>query len=463
MPADSPHNPTPEAAPQPSPDVHRASKTMAAVLARGRDRLNESFAFARHMHPRLDQAAFSSNFLEMGEALLERIQADGIIAAADQTDDASDPAVAAAVARVDEFIFTLFEQTALLCGKGFLAGRAGGARVPGFADRWLRLLVATADLCLENPRRHLAVTGNALLRMLRKPAIDAEAWLTDWIAFAREHARIDSPRTQSEDKSMDDASVALTADERFELAGFVIAWRSGLAELRYTALDSARKLARYSAAAGRAALGLGIELARDPEAKAKNETMAVIDRMADNPWRTPQDALREMQTPSKSEGSADSARANAPVLRRLGAFAGFDGLFLRPPEVVWSIEGPLCDDRESLYLLHVDAFGHAFRRVRLAEFDADDLDRADDHAGVSEPDQKYQPTLKLKDGVVILKSADGETRYDVPQLKEVTSWVDVDGHTLYATTATSHMIYVIGLPGVVRCSGDSRPASESAS
>ena len=138
-------------------------------------------------------------------------------------------------------------------------------------------------------------------------------------------------------------------------------------------------------------------------------------------------------------GENDSAaKPPGPVLRRVGAFAGFGGEFVRPPEARWAAPGPLLDDRESRYVLHIDVFGHAFRPVRLA----------DEHPGESRSGEKPAPdsTLSLKDGVVVAGSGAGEKRYDAPQLKRASSWTSYGNHSLVATLPGSHMVYVIGFP-----------------
>ncbi|MEQ9364591.1 MAG: hypothetical protein RIF32_10125 [Leptospirales bacterium] len=429
------------------------SESLAAILERERDRLNERFAVARHMHPRLDEASFVANFLDLSEALVASIAGRGAGPAHDE------PAPKATAAELDDLVRALFDQTAWLCGKGFLTGAGGaaaGPRVPGFPDPWRKLVLATPALGLRNPRRHLAATGNALLQLLRTPGANLDLMLNEWPAFAHHHAerppaRAGIPACVAAASNTD--ATPLTPGDLFELAGRVIAWRAGMAGLRSNALKSARRLASHTEAAACAALGV-IGPATEVPAGLAGRVNALIDCLAANPWRTPADALAILGGAQAGPGTPPPI---TPVLRRLGAFAGFDGLFVRPPEVLWSAHGPIFDDREGLYILDADVFGHAFRRVRLDDFEAEDLERGAGDAAVEflnpssaargPGDEKTARRLSLADGVVVLESGTEQPeRYEAPQLKNAAHWTSVGGHSLYATIPTSHLVYVIGFP-----------------
>ncbi len=374
------------------------SPDLAAILARRRDALNGLFARARLLYPRLqDESWFVSSFSYQAEELLRAIQAN---------DEMHRPGQDA----VDELIQALFEQTLVLCGKNYLANSAtGGARLPEFPELWRRMLTAAPQLALAAPGRHLASIANALTRALQTENVDAAAFCTEWLAFAKPRRRI--------------------SIDVFEQAGCVIAWRHGMALFRSAALSAAAALCRKDPVAACASLGLNAAEIQD----AAEQTPALIEALAANPWRTPADAL-DLSGGARS----DAAKTRPPVLRRVGAFAGFGGEFVRPPEALWTARGPLFDDRESLYVLHIDVFGHAFRPVRL-----EDQDLGESWTGANPTGDS---ALSLQDGVVVADAGAGERRYDAPQLKGASSWTTFGNHSLLATLPDSHMVYVIGFP-----------------
>ena len=396
--------------------------------------MNQAFAFARHLYPRLDEEVFVANFLNLTEPLLAQLDSGG--AQARPTTD-----------QIESMVFTLFEQSAVLCGKGFLGGPAGSTglgRYPEFQPGFKKLLHELPALTLAFPRAHLANCGNALLNVLQTPGAKTDVWLQNVVALYKRYFHTTyEPAATEQAKQRGDY-------ENFRRAGTVLAWRAGLAQLRPAALaaiqaacaasddstasndttDSVQMRARFIMLAA-----LGVPQPENvPAEKATLQLNEILARLERNPWQRP---VEKSGAISREQTQAESAQKQGPVLRRPGAFAGFDGIFVRPPEVLWSAHGPIFDDRDNLYLLHADIFGHVFRKVRLDDFENEDLDQTR---------LSGDAPLELRDGIVIMRGTAGEQRFAAPQLKNARSWTAFGAHTLCATVPTSHMVYVIGFP-----------------
>lgn len=287
------------------------------ALAAGRERYNAQFRLARHRAKQLDANAFLT--------LLR---------------DSLGPAVdAAAAAGGDSVVVT----DALLD----LAFATHG-RPPAGLDR---LLPALARFVAAEPRRVPVAMANALLH------VQSSDWVTTMTTVA--------PSLSTVDELLD--------------VGAVAAWRHGLAALRTSALEAAR---RVSPSVLTAVLGT-----------------SDVDALVVDPWFTGEDlGLR--------------------VVRRVGAFRGFGGTFVRPPRVFTSHGQWHASDGTDTWRLHVDRFGTSIRRVG--------------HVPRDEPTSGL--TLS-RHGTV---QYDGKS-LDVPALAGASSWATV-GNTLAATTPWTHAI-----------------------
>jgi hypothetical protein len=126
-------------------------------------------------------------------------------------------------------------------------------------------------------------------------------------------------------------------------AAKVPAWRAGLAHYRASALDLCRRLAPPVAIA---ALGLpGVTLDRD-------EIDTLIHQLLADPWLDPKVAL---------QGKPDAQHLK--LVGRVGAFRGFGGTFIRPPQITAPGGQFVASDGEQHWLLHADLFGATLHRL----------------------------------------------------------------------------------------------------
>jgi hypothetical protein len=243
-----------------------------------------------------------------------------------------------------------------------LAGRRG-------VDGIWPLLRAVLPFVAAAPRRVPVSLANALQHLGSAPAGRQGDWIDTMVALAG--------RARGVDELLD--------------AGAVAAWRCGLARLRASALDVAARL--------RAEL-LGIALG--------TSSTVDIDRLAADPWFDP--------------GSAGSRELR--VVRRVGSFRGFGGVFARPPLVSTSDGAWYATDGTDAWRVYADRFGFDYRRV--AEL----------------PDAGQNDGLVL-DGGRVVDSAGGRP-LEVPELGEASSWASCGG-TLAATTPWTHGILFVGV------------------
>ncbi len=223
--------------------------------------------------------------------------------------------------------------------------------VARWPDGYPAALRAVAGFAGREPRRVPVAIGNALHHVVAAP----EGRPADWIATLSRLAR-----------SCPDVPTLLDA-------AAVAAWRCGVAQLRASALATAARLS--PSLRGVALLMPGVD---DGE----------LARIAADPWypRTP------------------------GLLRRVGAFRGFGGVFARPPLVSWADGGWYATDGDGCWRVYADRFGVAFRRVEA------------------------MPPPAVASASVAL-----------PELAEVTSSAVADG-VLAATTPYTHAVLFVALP-----------------
>jgi hypothetical protein len=231
------------------------------------------------------------------------------------------------------------------------------------ADGVWPLLATLAPFVAAAPRRVPVAVANALHHLSTSPTGRPAEWVAAMGALGG--------RT-------DDVAELLEA-------GSVAAWRCGLAQLRRSAVEVAR--------------GLRPELL---EVTLPGLSTMDIPRLAVDPWLDP------------------AARPGLRVVRRVGAFRGFGGVFRRPPTVSVSDGHWYASDGDGAWRVHADRFGVAFRRIGALP--------APGGAG----------NLSLSHGRV---SADGAV-LDVPELAEASSWASC-GDTLAATTPYTHGILFV--------------------
>lgn len=271
------------------------SAPFARVLAAGRPQFNARVVEAKRRTPSFDPEAFAA-FLQSG--------VDGVVAAVDAV--APDRTTAVAV--------IAYEMALALVAQG----HAGPNARQRFVDRvWIELAPLLAKRVAEAPGEVLAALNNAAFNLGKISERCGEAWLSHMQALAGQA----------------DSVPQLLA------LGQVLAWRSGAAHLRASALATADQLPEALALA---AFG----------AEGQTSWAAVREKWLVNPWWSPQ-----------------RGTGQAPQGQEIGAFTGFGGSFPQPPEVRPCTEGFWVKSADRYSLLMADVWGAVLHPATAEEFE----------------------------------------------------------------------------------------------
>lgn len=213
---------------------------------------------------------------------------------------------------VRETVDVLYQFSLDLLGKGLFA------RYPALLEGWRQALPGLAPALAADPRLFAGSVTNALHKLSSTPGARPEEWIQGLLTLG---------------PACSDAAQLLEA-------GKVLAWRSGLAQFRQGALAVTRTLPPEIALA---ALGV-------PGADPSNFS-GLIDQLEADPWLAPQEVLQP--PPSRQ----------LRLVSRPGAFRGFGGLFVRPPQVLSVGADLYVTDGQDAFSLHADRFGAVFQRV----------------------------------------------------------------------------------------------------
>ncbi len=314
------------------------------LLRAHRSHFNQRYAAARQRWPHLDPADFSLFLRDQFSPLIHAI-------ATIAPDHATGPAHAA---------YDLGLQ--LVAEK--LAGPS--ARDPLINSLWAATLPLIAPLIARDAHRLIGGLCNLAHHVASTPDSRRDFWLSRLGSLG--------PRA--------------TSVEQLILIAQLLAWRSGLAHVRRSALESSSAL---------------------PASLA----LAALDAPPHSSW--PETQSNHLQNPWYGYNPDFQLILPASASRRIGAFRGLGGCFVSPPLVSTSGEHVLVRSGDETWLLAVDVFGATFHRASPAE--SADL-----------------PALNLKSLV-------GSLRDFVPPEHTPTSCA-VTAHTFALTTAQSHCILV---------------------
>lgn len=270
------------------------SDAFVEVLRSGRAELNARFSEARRQHRDLDADVFR-RYLE--STVNPWVEATHTVA--------SD--------RVAAVVMAAYEVGLELVGLRLVGP---GERQQLLAEGLRRLLPAAAETAAADP--HLAITslGNALHQLLAMPGARAEEWIDRLQALA--------PR-------VDDLPTLLRL-------GQVLAWQSGLAHYRTSALEIAHEL-------------------------PKDLALEAFGASTDAEWRTVAESFEDRWSRPQ--------RLGLPyVAHELGAFRGFGGDFLEPPKLSVCGDSWLVRSGGDAWLLIADAYGATLHRAMREEIAA---------------------------------------------------------------------------------------------
>lgn len=279
--------------------------------------------------------------------------------------------------RLADVVMAAYDSALELVGQN-LAGP--GAREPFVEEAWRRVVPKIAALVAREPSRVIASVCNAAHQLACTPGARPAQWIEVMEALGPECADV----------------------EIFLTLGQVAGWRAGLAHFRKSALTAAGALPENLA---RAAVG------------AKAPWPEQREKLFRNPWHDP----------AAPEGGPEGGGLR--VVGQAGAFRGFGGLFVEPPEVAASGEHFLIRSGNDCWLLTADLFGATFHRAAPDEFE------------VARRQQCLPAGLQVTGARVIL---DGQPA-GIPALGAPTS-VAANDTTLAVTGRFTHSIALAALP-----------------
>jgi hypothetical protein len=335
---------------------------LAEALKQGRDRFNTKFAIARRSYPSLEADAFADHLRGAVEPIINAVYK----VRPDKTDDVVD---------------ALYDISLDLMSKGLIGERS---RYPAIIKSWNELFVTLPNLLAHDARLFAGAVSNAVYNLSTATGARPTFWID----------------------SMKQIGTLCPNPQIFLDAGKVLAWRSGMAHYRASALD--------------ACLNLGAEIARKALwiADSALPVEAVVERLKNDPWLAP-GGVKEGGGWKKSLKQVGYA----------GAFRGFGGTFVSPPEVSLSEGEFILFDNENCWMLTADVFGATLHRMGT------DLPKVDS---------------KTKSNLVIdKKGRASKEQYQAvfPHLADATSWAS-NATTLAVTIPLSHSVYLIALTDV---------------
>lgn len=280
--------------------------------------------------------------------------------------------------RVDETVEALYDISLELTGKSYF-GRE--TRHTALVTAWRKLFPRLAFLLAAEPAPFATAVTNAVYNL----SSTASARPTFWI-----------------DAMAGIGSLCRDVASFLE-AGKVLAWRAGLAHYRQSALEA---LKRIEPGLARVALAL-------PESSSASiET--IVEQLMLDPWLAP------------AAAESGHRERHLRIVSVVGAFRGFGGLFVSPPEVALSDGELVAFDNENCWAITADLFGATFHRIgnSLPEID------------------KQQPTgFKIDKSGLVTK----DSRSAALALLAEASSTASNETTLAVTIPHSHSVYLIAL------------------
>lgn len=279
--------------------------------------------------------------------------------------------------KIEEIASVLYDLSLDLFACGCFGGQR---RYPLVSAAWERLLPRLGPVLAASPRRVAAGISNALFHLTAQKGAGEGVWL----------------------KTMQNLAPVCRDPDTFLRAGQVAAWKAGMAQYRQTALTVCKSLpARL----------VNLIFERPNGANTEADKERLIEKLSRNPWYDP--------TWNRGNGPAD-----LEVVRRVGGFSGFDGLFNTPPNVKSAGGRIFLYDDVHHWVLQADAFGVSLHR-----------------AGSGPPDGRTARVGGFRidrNGKVHYRGA----VFHFPQLRGWSSAVSVR-HTLVVCLPCSHYAYVL--------------------
>jgi hypothetical protein len=280
---------------------------------------------------------------------------------------------------VDEVLLTLYEFSLDLMSKGMLGAET---RYPALLRGWNQIFAQFPHLLAQDPAKFAGSISNALYNLSINQNTRPDFWINEMLSLGWNCSDV----------------------QAFLEVGKIVAWRSGMAHYREGALDACLTM---DAKLARAALCIN---------DGSDTPMEVIvEKLQQDPWIAPWAASQEGQ-----------GNKRLKIASIVGAFRGFGGLFITPPEVFLSGSDFYVFDNEYCWLMTADLFGATLHRIG---------------AYIPEPDKTKQQEFKIdKSGRV--SRADYQMIF--PEL-ETPSSCAANETTLAVTVPISFGVYLVAL------------------
>lgn len=278
--------------------------------------------------------------------------------------------------KVDATTQTLFDLSLELFSEKLLGPDSSEPAIP---DAWRILLPQIPRLVARDPRRVAASVTNAVHQMGHQSGPRPEEWISHMAGLA---------------PGCDDVNLFLQI-------GKVVAWIAGCPQYRQDALQITRSLP----------LEILVSLLGCDERISHRQIVQAIDALVANPWRPLSMAFEEPE--------AQQIR----IVRRAGAFRGFEGPFLRPPTVATVGSQLVASDGHDCWTMYADVYGCVFVRCQNK---------------MPEPRKMHGPVKLSAKGAVLW---DGVSK----TLPELADWNSAacDGQTLAVTVPSSHHVFLV--------------------
>jgi hypothetical protein len=218
--------------------------------------------------------------------------------------------------RVDDTFIALYDFSLELMGKAMLGAQT---RYPALLRGWNQIFVQFPHLLAQDPQAFAGAISNAIYNLSINQNTRPDFWINEMLSLGWNCSDI----------------------QAFFEVGKIVAWRSGMAHYREGALAACLTIDEKLS---RAALCI--------HDNGDTPLEIIIDRLKKDPWLAPWASVQEGQRNKRLK-----------IASVVGAFRGYGGLFVSPPEVFLSDGDIYVFDNEYCWLMTADLFGATLHRV----------------------------------------------------------------------------------------------------
>jgi hypothetical protein len=284
--------------------------------------------------------------------------------------------------RVEEVVITFYDFLLDLIGKGLLGTET---RYPALLKGWTQLFASLPNLLIQEPGLFAGSISNALYNLSINQGTRPTYWIDEMIRVGKSCQAI---------------------DQLLEV-GKVVAWRSGMAHYRDGALETC--------------MNLEPKLARAALCIAETSDIPIdfiVTKLKQDPWLAPWSASQN-----------ETREKQLKIASVVGAFRGYGGLFISPPEVLSSAGDFYVFDNENCWMMTADLFGATLHRLG---------------ANLPDEDKGVSSDFTIDKKGRVYKS---KTHEAFPELASSTSFAANDS-TLAVTLPHSYGIYLVAMKEV---------------